>query len=433
MTQYQAMEHARRGREAGHIDRVRASPSPILYSYSTHICGDGETTSTWDLDISNNDKRLVVIGLSYRNGIVATSVKINGVSCTLFCTKNPGWDVCVEIWTIAEASLPTVGTYEVEVISSGITYTHNFVATCWNDVLRIGDWDREIAFNGGSPIITVATEPGDVVLDFVGLQSQYILTPESSQIIISNDSTINSAAMSYKKALSTSVTIEWSFGPEYYAHIGIVLKRLNNAGPTIKLLSTSTGNAPNTSGGQWTHDTTYDGTFSNRIMIVLLGFGTAGADLTSVTYNGDAMTNLGLEASANAHAYVYYLVNPDIGNYNVVFSSPGAIWVVYASVMLCGVNQSTPLVHGGSAGNNLSTNSVSFTLDAEDAMMAVLGYWDNGEFASANSGQDEIYVGNVDGAWKGMMHWKKGTGSTSIGYSNLDHDSALSGAHIHAA
>ncbi len=114
-------------------------------------------------------------------------------------------------------------------------------------------------------------------------------------------------------------------------------------------------------------------TGSNTILLVgFLGTGNPDADITSVTYNGVAMTqaveNL---ADANEDVYIYYLVNPATGANNVQISWSGTHTIAGRAYSLTGAKQSAQpdASNSGSTGAGTSV-SVSVTTVADSSLIA---------------------------------------------------------------
>ncbi|MFU8844108.1 MAG: Calx-beta domain-containing protein, partial [Bacteroidales bacterium] len=105
----------------------------------------------------------------------------------------------------------------------------------------------------------------------------------------------------------------------------------------------NTSSAASTAGSSITLSHT-TGSGSDRLLLV--GVSNKERDVTSVTYNGVAMTFLGKEMSVkNAYTHIYYMVAPPSGTFNVVVTFSGAIGkgAIVGAMTFTGVNQTTPL------------------------------------------------------------------------------------------
>lgn len=109
----------------------------------------------------------------------------------------------------------------------------------------------------------------------------------------------------------------------------------------------------------WSHTT---GAGSNRILIVAVD---TGLTITSVTYGGVALTQLGIEDynGNTEHLSLWYLLAPVSGAASVVATASGTTFIIAASASYAGVAQSSTF--GTLAKNNgvgtASTNAVSTT------------------------------------------------------------------------
>ncbi len=114
---------------------------------------------------------------------------------------------------------------------------------------------------------------------------------------------------------------------------------------------------------------TFSHTTAGDLLIVLVR-DESGDHVTGVTYNGVAMTQLakGVEPSATAEAYVYYLLSPALGANNIVISrSSSSNNLAGASASYLGTKQ-TGFPDGNASGGNTSgggaaivTSSVTVT------------------------------------------------------------------------
>jgi hypothetical protein len=155
--------------------------------------------------------------------------------------------------------------------------------------------------------------------------------------------------------------------------------------------------------------------------------------ITGVTYNGDAMSQWVTE-HGQGYSYVFGLVNPDVGTYDIIISASGVTHIMAGCIDLEGVNQSDPY----DSTHNVPVSDVaevSMTMVTGELMLAVLNYWSNVGPVSPYFGQTEIFTVTSDGAWRGVGHLKTGDGTVVIGYEDLDtsYDAAMCGIVVHAA
>lgn len=141
-------------------------------------------------------------------------------------------------------------------------------------------------------------------------------------------------------------------------------------GPPVvdTMQSTSAGNVASLS---WTH--TASG--SHRLVVVGLSWGLGGATVTSATYGGVAMTEIGTRnnTTKNIRASLYMLVAPPTGAQVVVVTFSGGVGdhAFGGSVSFTGVDQTTPVgpfassVGGGPAiATTLASGSNEVVIDA---------------------------------------------------------------------
>lgn len=108
---------------------------------------------------------------------------------------------------------------------------------------------------------------------------------------------------------------------------------------------------------------TYSHTCSGSDRLLLVGITKrTNDDITGVTYNGTAMTQLIKRdhADSTEWLYIYGLLNPDIGTNNVVISAGGSSAIYSGSVSYTGVGQSQTLtdIVGFSASNSITLTSI---------------------------------------------------------------------------
>jgi len=121
----------------------------------------------------------------------------------------------------------------------------------------------------------------------------------------------------------------------------------------------------------WSH-TVSAGT--NRVLVVELAIDGAGANTTSVTYGGVAMTQIGRGAGNHA-VELWALVNPAAGTANVVATFAGTTAAAGGATAYNGVNQSVPFGTFVSATGTGTTASVTVASAAGDQVIDVQ-YWE---------------------------------------------------------
>ncbi len=157
--------------------------------------------------------------------------------------------------------------------------------------------------------------------------------------------------------------------------------------------SASTDGATNLS---WSH-TVSAGT--NRVLVVELAIDELAANVTSVTYGGVAMTQIGRGAGNHA-VELWALVDPAVGTANVVaaFSSPTA--AAGGAAAYNGVNQNNPFGTFVSATGTGTTASVTVTSASGDQVIDVQ-YWDGNPSGGAPGAGQTLRWWQIGGAMIG--------------------------------
>ena len=104
------------------------------------------------------------------------------------------------------------------------------------------------------------------------------------------------------------------------------------------------------------------GTGSNRLLLV--GAAASNRTVSSVTYNGIALTFVGGVSDTGApqpRAEIWSLTNPPSGTFNVVVTLTGSANMVAGATTFTGINQTNPLGTLASATSTLSVNASSAT------------------------------------------------------------------------
>jgi len=88
---------------------------------------------------------------------------------------------------------------------------------------------------------------------------------------------------------------------------------------------------------------------SDRVILAGINFHSS-PSIVSVTWNGDAMASaVGLEAFTDRNAHIYYLVEPDTGNHDLIVTMTGVTTIGVGVISLTGVDQSSPIGDTGSS------------------------------------------------------------------------------------
>lgn len=116
-------------------------------------------------------------------------------------------------------------------------------------------------------------------------------------------------------------------------------------------------------------------------------------DITGVTYNSDALAVGKLQENDNVcGAYIWYMVNPDVGTANLVSTADEFnLWDVWVGVF-SGVDQSTPIANTG--GTNTFSDAPSTTIStgvASGDMAVDCGHTQNSRTWTVDGSQTERY------------------------------------------
>ncbi len=113
----------------------------------------------------------------------------------------------------------------------------------------------------------------------------------------------------------------------------------------------------------WAHETTDE---DDRLLIVAIEFSRNSTQtITGVTYNGVALTLIGVATESSFRTEMWYLVAPAVGSHNIQFTMSAATALnrkfVGIGYGLAGINQSTPLGTSNTA-NNTSVQPATVTV-----------------------------------------------------------------------
>ena len=194
----------------------------------------------------------------------------------------------------------------------------------------------------------------------------------------------------------------------------------------------STGTATTGNSLSWSH--TCSGT--NRLLTVSLSVGSGTtATVTSVTYNGVAMTEAARVMSNNqndGYVKLFYLVAPATGSNTVQVTCDSSKPLIAGSVSFTGVDQTTPV-------SNLATNfgssaSPSVTVSSKYGNMVVTALCNGSNINSSN--KDDQWKRNfntLSAAGNGMQSTAYGTPSVSFTYSVSNDWWGVIGLNINAS
>lgn len=137
---------------------------------------------------------------------------------------------------------------------------------------------------------------------------------------------------------------------------------------------------------------------TDRAIFVLFDNEGGPDDFTGVTFNGDALAEIGTrvqEGATGRYSHTYALVNPDVGTYNVVISRSSSNQVNYIIYSLTGVNQTT-LVNASTtqqfaAPIGTATTNLTTTVDNSWTILHARG----GRIISASTGSTMRSISSI--------------------------------------
>ncbi|MCE9604990.1 MAG: DUF4347 domain-containing protein, partial [Planctomycetia bacterium] len=159
----------------------------------------------------------------------------------------------------------------------------------------------------------------------------------------------------------------------------------------VAVNNTSSGSAD----GQASLTISHQSTGANRLMLVGISFDPHGDTITSVTYNGIALTRVGQEYDASTHASVeiWALVAPSSGIHDVVINTSGTSYNgLDAGVMtFTGVDQTTPLGSFAGAFGKSASAAVTVASQATDVVFGLVSSHSDTTLATPDPGQTEFW------------------------------------------
>jgi len=144
----------------------------------------------------------------------------------------------------------------------------------------------------------------------------------------------------------------------------------------------------------WSHTV---GNYNNRILVVSIGFrdGSGGRVVSSVTYNGDAMTKAVGDSSGGYYSSIYYILNPDVGTHNITVtcSVSSDACISCGAVSFYNVLQLAPITGSNSGYGTAISVSVAGKRSGY-AMVDSVFAWDNSD--GQTPAYSQIYEYNWD-------------------------------------
>lgn len=212
---------------------------------------------------------------------------------------------------------------------------------------------------------------------------------------------------------------------------------------TVTIDATSSAQTTGTSSSSLTFSHTV-GSGSNRLMLVAVavgGTGTGGGagTVSSVTYGGTALTQVGTRSSGTeVRTYIYRLIAPPVGTANVAVSVSVNSTIAAGATSFFGVDQTTPLgTYASNAG--LGTSASVSVASATGEMVYGSAGWDSSPTISLPGGSGQTLawnrtVTNPSNTLAGAASTEAGAASVTHSYSsNESQEWAVGGVSIKPA
>ncbi len=226
--------------------------------------------------------------------------------------------------------------------------------------------------------------------------------------------TIVSIKKNYILLMRFSSTSQYNFIRMYQSVLclSLFLMSLSNVHAAIIPNNTSSATMSNTSSVTISHITPSG---ANRLMMVGISAQQRAASVTSVTYNGVALTKLGnLSHSSQTRIEVWYLKNPSIGTFNVVVSNSQSDNAVVGVKTYSGVDLTTPFGTLSSAFGTSTTASVSVSSAVNELVFGVVGFNNGSTNITPGAGQTEYYDKTINSSIAGSASEKAGAASVTM-------------------
>ncbi len=349
---------------------------------STGTVTSGATGMTISHTTGSGSYRLMLVGVSFNNDgyETVTGVTYNGTALTLVGTEATTDDARVEIWRLVA---PSTGTHNVVITFSAalLQEAHAGVMTFTNvyQTTPLGTF-VSAKHDGSTPAtVDIPSASGEIVFGVVA--SEYdTLTASSGQTEQWNLAVSSTyGAGGTAAGAATTVTMSWDLAAaNHWAMGGVSIKpepaTVDCTGGTgvISFDAATPATSCGTCNGVTFQHTVGNG--GNRLLVVTVGLEHDPGENTvsGVTYGGQALTQIRGEIAepggTEAHAELWYLLNPPSGPANVVVSTGGGAGNVRelhaGAISLEDVAQQAPEANAGSnlvGAGPISTNITTLT------------------------------------------------------------------------
>jgi len=326
--------------------------------------------------------RLMLVGISFVNDQTetVTSVTYNGVALTSVGTVSSSDDARVEIWRLIA---PPTGTYNVVIMFSaplGRTAVAGVMTfTGVHQTTPLGTFasaSLQCSAPCADPSVNVTSAVNELVFDTVACDTCTSFTVGAGQTERWNlaplDGPRPSPGSGSTEPGAATVTMSWTPGTDdHWAIGGVSIRPSGGSAPAVD--STSSARTPPRTGLTISHPTAG----SDRLMLVGVSLHNyASETVSSITYNGVALTLVGSRANAtDARVEIWRLIAPPTGTHDVIITFSAELSsVARAGVMtFTGVNQATPLGTFASAIGSASPATVNVISAANELVFDTVG------------------------------------------------------------
>ncbi|WP_189579791.1 Ig-like domain-containing protein, partial [Mongoliitalea lutea] len=154
-------------------------------------------------------------------------------------------------------------------------------------------------------------------------------------------------------------------------------------------------------------------TGANKVLIVGVTAQQPGAFVTGVTYNGIPLTSLVNHFNpSQTRVNIWYLVNPPVGNFNVVVNNSQSDNGVIGVTSFSGVDQTSPFGPVAFASGSSSAASVNIS-SAQDQLIYSLTAFNNGTTHTFPAGQTSLWNSTINSSVSGSASVRLSSGTST--------------------
>ena len=365
---------------------------------------DGNTASlTYSYKVGTNANRLLlvnIIGDTSADDI--SSVTYAGASMTRIAkVQTPGssWHYLYYLLS------PAPGTNNVVITAASSHYLIS-EASSWYNVAQSGQpaaFTTNIAASGVTMTTSLPASPNNaIVAESVWAPLQILPANGSAELIVDaafqSLGVFSSVPSPVSQAFPVSMTNTWG-GQDAASSIMASFTLASNG--TAGITYDNSGDGGNNGGTTTSLTYSYTvGSGSNRLLVVNLIGDTSADDISSVTYNGSAMTLLGkVRAPSNNWQYLYYLLNPSSGSHNIVVTADSQHYLVSQAGSWYNVKQtSQPDAFTTNTGAVTNTSMTTSLTTVSTGALVVQGVWSYGHLAAGQGATPIVTDAALDGA-----------------------------------